>query len=100
MKRVILIAAAACLLCACKTTPMTLSDFNGMCRFGQDNNRGCGGSAGCSEFEAVISQTYANADACLAACDVQYRDLRGSGGCSSRVGKARSLCERFCRSNY
>ncbi len=100
MKRIIPVVFALAFLASCKTAPMTVSDFNGMCRFGQSSDHGCGGNAGCSQFEAVISQAYASADACAAACDALYRDMRGAGGCASRVGKARGLCDRYCRSNY
>jgi len=100
MKRLVIILALVVFPTACKTAPMTTSQYMFSCSFGEDHKGGCAGGGGCRQFEPVISAEYKTLPDCLSACDLTYRDLRGGASCASRLSKARRLCEKFCRSNY
>ena len=100
MRRMALVLALMLLPAACETAPMTVSQFMFTCSFGESHEGGCAGSGGCRQFEPVVSAEYKTLPDCLLACDAEYRGLRGGASCASRIGKARRLCEKFCRSNY
>lgn len=100
MKRFMVVLALVILPAACKTAPMSTSQFMFSCSFGESREGGCAGGGGCRQFEPVVSASYKTLPDCLLACDVTYRELRGGAPCASRISKARRLCEKFCRSNY
>ena len=94
----VLAVALALGACAPKS-PMSVSEFRFQCRFGEEKKSGCLGGSGCGAYESVVTASYPSAQACMDDCQAAYQQTLLTT-CKSRLNKGRTLCQRFCRTNF